>query len=144
MSVLFTRIRPKWFTPVAQLAILWYLAALTLLVAQQLGETPLTAAFFTAEQQLVTLQPAWLTLLSGATLLLGACATLLLATKKAPAVVLMTLTFLLHLMLLLERSLGDYWQQLGFNAVAQPLLLTVVAGYLVFLSHRAGAAGWLR
>ena len=63
MSVLFTRIRPKWFTPVAQLAILWYLAALTLLVAQQLGETPLTAAFFAAEQQLpIFTFPDWETL----------------------------------------------------------------------------------
>ena len=51
----------------------------------------------------------------------------------------------LPLELLLDRLLGsDAWALYGFNGIAQPLLLFVVSGYLMFLTHRASAAGWLR
>jgi hypothetical protein len=145
MSVLFTRLRPKWFTPVAQLGVLWHLAVAALLIAERAGQAADYAPFAATEQLLLINQPGWLVAVQFITVTIGAFGALMLATKKSSAVALLSATLLSYLLLLLDRLLGsDAWALYGFNGIAQPLLLFVVSGYLMFLTHRASAAGWLR
>jgi len=145
MSVLFTRLRPKWFTPVAQLGLLWHLAIVALLVAERAGQADSYAPFAAIEQQLLAAQPLWLVAIQLATATVGAFGALMLATKKSSAVPPLTAVLLSYAMLLLDRLLsGEAWSLYGFNGIAQPLLLFAVSSYLMFLTHRASAAGWLR
>lgn len=145
MSVLFTRIRPKWFTPVAQLGILWYAAACFLVVAQYRGMAADYAPFSAAEQQLLASQPSWLLILQALGLLIGFWGAFMLATKKTAAIALLTLTFITHIGLLAQRLLAtDAWSQHGQMGINQPLLMALVSTYLLFLTYRAATAGWLR
>ncbi len=145
MSVLFTRLRPRWFTPVAQLGVLWHLAVAALLVAERAGQAASYAPFAATEQQQLASQPGWLVAVQFATVTIGAFGALMLATKKSAAVALLSATLFSYLLLLLDRLLGsDAFAVHGFNGIAQPLLLFAVSGYLLFLTHRASAAGWLR
>lgn len=145
MSVLFTRVRPKWFTPVAQLGTLWHLAACFLVIAQYRGVATEYAPFAAAEQQLLASQPGWLLVLQVVGLLLGTAGSLMLATKKAAAIPLLTLTFLTHTGLLAQRLMAtDAWSQFSHLGINQPLLMALVSTYLLFLTYRAATAGWLR
>ena len=145
MSVLFTRMRPRWFTPVAQLGTLSHLAATALLAAEYSGRAIEYISFAAAEQQILASQSLWLTLTQAVGLLLGSWGALMLATKKSAAVPLLMLTFLIHISLMLQRLLASSaWGEFGYQGLTQPLLLALVSSYLVFLCHRASAAGWLR
>ena len=135
---------PKWFVPVAVLALLW-----NLLGCFQIGMnflmTDADIAKLTAEEQaIVAAMPSWLLIGSAIGVVGGALGSLGLVLKRRWATPLLMLSVL-----------GLVVQDVGFALVARtaPIptagwilqgVVFVIAVLLVLLSRRAAANGWLR
>lgn len=135
---------PKWFVPVAVLALLW-----NLLGCFQIGMnflmTDADIAKLTAEEQaIVAAMPSWLLIGSAIGVVGGALGSLGLVLKRRWATPLLMLSVL-----------GLVVQDVGFALVARtaPIptagwilqgVVFVIAVLLVVLSRKAAANGWLR
>lgn len=135
---------PKWFVPVAVLALLWNLFG-CFQIGMNFLMTDADIAKLTAEEQaIVAAMPSWLLIGSAIGVVGGALGSLGLVLKRRWATPLLMLSVL-----------GLVVQDVGFALVARtaPIptagwilqgVVFVIAVLLVLLSRRAAANGWLR
>ena len=144
-SMLFNKTPPKWFTPVALLALAWN----GLGMAVYLSQVTMTSEAFSQlpqlEQRLMEATPNWVTGIFAAAVTLGVLGALGLVIKKGWAVPLLTLSFIAVLIqmghwLFIAGALAS----LGPQSVAMPAVVTAVALFILLLSRKAIASGWIR
>jgi hypothetical protein len=135
---------PKWFVPVAVLALLWNLFG-CFQIGMNFLMTDADIAKLTAEEQaIVAAMPSWLLIGSALGVVGGALGSLGLVLKRRWATPLLMLSVL-----------GLVVQDIGFALVARtaPIptagwilqgVVFVIAVLLVVLSRKAAANGWLR
>ena len=135
---------PKWFVPVAVLALLWNLLGCFQIGMNFLMTDADIAALTAEEQAIVAAMPSWLLIGSALGVVGGALGSLGLVLKRRWATPLLMLSVL-----------GLVVQDIGFALVARtaPIptagwilqgVVFVIAVLLVVLSRKAAANGWLR
>ncbi|MEP7384469.1 MAG: hypothetical protein ABI910_22540 [Gemmatimonadota bacterium] len=136
---------PKWYTPVAVVALLWNLFG----CAAYLMDVRLTpddvAKMSAAQQAMYAARPAWSVGATAIAVWCGAagCLGLLLRRRWATALLIASLVGVLGQDLWLFALSGSVAQAGGTVLVLQGLVL-VVATALVMLARNASAQGWLR
>ena len=135
---------PKWFTPVAVLALLWNLLG-CFMIWMDATLTPDAVAALPADQQAIhAARETWMVIGSIVAVAAGALGSLGLVLKRRWATPLLVLSVL-----------GLIVQDLGFVLIARSLpipmagwimqgLVLVIAILLVVMARKAAAAGWLR
>ena len=135
---------PKWFTPVAVLALLWNLLG-CFMIAMDAMMPPDAVAALPADMQAVhAARETWMVIGSIVAVAAGALGSLGLVLKRRWATPLLILSVL-----------GLVVQDLGFVLIARTLpiptagwimqgLVLVIAILLVVMARKAAAAGWLR
>ena len=135
---------PKWFTPVAVLALLWNLLG-CFMIWMDATLTPDADAALPADQQAIhAARETWMVIGSIVAVAAGALGSLGLVLKRRWATPLLILSVL-----------GLVVQDLGFALISRTLpipmagwimqgLVLVIAILLVVMARKAAAAGWLR
>ena len=135
---------PKWFVPVAVLALLWNLLGCFMIFVDA-SMTPDAVAALPADQQAVhAARETWMVIGSIVAVATGALGSLGLVLKRRWATPLLVLSVL-----------GLIVQDLGFVLIARTLpipgagwilqgMVLLIAILLVVMSRKAAAAGWLR
>ena len=135
---------PKWFTPVAVLALLWNLLG-CFMIWMDATLTPDAVAALPADQQAIhAARETWMVIGSIVAVAAGALGSLGLVLKRRWATPLLILSVL-----------GLVVQDLGFALISRTLpipmagwimqgLVLVIAILLVVMARKAAAAGWLR
>lgn len=135
---------PKWYLPVAVLALLWNLLGCFQIAMNFLMTDADIAALPAAEQAIVAAMPSWLLVGSAIGVVAGALGSLGLVLKRRWATPLLVLSVL-----------GLVLQDIGFVLVARTAaipsaglilqgVVLAIAILLVLLARKASAAGWLR
>jgi hypothetical protein len=134
---------PRWFTIFAILALLWNLLGVAAFVMQATLSPEAIAAMPEAEQALYNNYPSWALIAFAVGVFGGLVGSLLLVLKKnlAGPVLWLSLIGVLIQMgygFLIARS----HEVLGPTSVIMPLVVIVIAVYLVMLAAKAKRNGW--
>jgi hypothetical protein len=136
--------RPVSFWIVAVLALLWNLLGVAMF-CMQMAMTPEQLAAMPPEQrQIMEATPDWLQVAYAVAVFGGVLGAIGLLVKKRWA----STFFLLSLVGLVVQCVGTFlvtpaWSVLGPSGLAMPILLLVIALFLLSYSRRAAARGWL-
>jgi hypothetical protein len=135
---------PKWFLPVAVLALLWNLIGCAAFVQQALMSPEAMSALAPAEQALLRSQPMWATIAYAVAVFGGAVGSLALLLRRRFALMLLTaslvgvLVQMFHVFIL-SRAVDVH----GASALTLPAMVIVIAFALVWLARKAVRRGWL-
>ena len=135
---------PKWFTPVAVLALLWNLLGCFMIAMDAMMPPDAVAALPADQQAIHAARAPWMVIGSIVAVAAGALGSLGLVLKRRWATPLLILSVL-----------GLVVQDLGFALISRTLpipmagwimqgLVLVIAILLVVMARKAAAAGWLR
>ena len=135
---------PKWFTPVAVLALLWNLLGCFMIAMDAMMPPDAVAALPADQQAIHAARAPWMVIGSIVAVAAGALGSLGLVLKRRWATPLLILSVL-----------GLVVQDLGFVLIARTLpiptagwimqgLVLVIAILLVVMAHKAARHGWLR
>lgn len=132
---------PKWFVPVAVVALLWNLIGLAAIAMDAMADP---AALTPAQQALVASTPLWAKIGSWVGVGAGALGSLGLVLRKGWAVMLLTISFagviVQDVWLFLLADVGSAYGSAPL--VMQGIVLLIAIG-LVSLARSARAKGWL-
>ncbi|NQZ23119.1 MAG: hypothetical protein HRT53_13820 [Colwellia sp.] len=134
---------PSWFKVVAIIALVWNLLGVLAFAGQMMLTPEMLAELPVAEQELYASTPLWATIAFAIAVFFGAFGSLLLLLKKAlsTAILILSLVGVVVQMLhtfLLSKSL----EVLGPNSMIMPVIVILIAIYLVWLSKNAQVNGW--
>ncbi|MBU8975809.1 MULTISPECIES: hypothetical protein [unclassified Lysobacter] len=145
MSTAISSPRPVTYWIVAALALLWNLLGV-LMFCMQLAATPGQIAMMPPEQRLILEStPSWLQAAYGVAVFGGVLGAIgLLMSRRWAATF-----FLLSLLGLIVQIVGTFtvtpaWAALGPAGLIMPILLLLIALFLLSYARRAAARGWLR
>lgn len=132
---------PKWFTPVAVVALLWNLLGAAALAMDAMADP---AALTPAQQALVASTPLWAKIGSWVGVGAGALGSLGLVLRKGWAVMLLTISFagvvVQDVWLFLLADVGSAY---GSAPLVMQGIVLLIAISLVSLARSARAKGWL-
>ncbi len=136
--------RPTSYWIVAVLALLWNLLGVAMFCMQAMLTPEQVAAMPPEQRQILQATPGWLQTAYAVAVFGGVLGAIGLLLKKRWA----TTFFLLSLVGLVVQCLGTFlvtpaWSVLGPTGLAMPILLLVIALFLLSYSRRAAARGWL-
>jgi hypothetical protein len=136
---------PKWFTPVAFVALLWNLVGCLAFAADLSLSQADVAAMPEAQQALYTARPLWALIATGAAVLGGALGCVGLMMKRTWAKPL----FLISLLGLVVQDIGlfvigDTVALAGPAPLIMQGIVFVIAVGLLLLAHKAQKNGWLK
>lgn len=136
--------RPMWFWIVSILALLWNLMGVAAFV-MQMNMSPEALAALPADQQaLYTLMPGWVTMAYAVAVFGGALGCLMLVLKKKLAVPLLVLSLLGVLAQMAYMFLlSDTFLVMGQAAMAMPIVIIVIAVFLVWFARLSVRRGWI-
>ncbi|WNC73657.1 hypothetical protein RGQ13_06600 [Thalassotalea psychrophila] len=121
---------PKWFTVVAVLALLWNLMGV-MAYLQESGTTPAT--------------PIWVTMAFAFAVFGGALGCLLLILKRALAKIILIISLASVLVQMFHAYfISNAWEVFGPGGAIMPVMVIVVAIYLVWLSQMASQKSWIK
>ncbi|WNC67289.1 hypothetical protein RI845_12245 [Thalassotalea nanhaiensis] len=121
---------PKWFTVVAVLALLWNLMGVMAFL-QDPGATPAT--------------PIWVTMAFAFAVFGGALGCLLLLLKQALAKIILIISLASVLVQMFHAYfISNAWEVFGPGGAIMPVMVIVIAIYLVWLSQMAMQKSWLK
>lgn len=134
---------PSWFKVVAIIALIWNLFGVLAFAGQMMLTPEILAELPVAEQELYASTPLWATVAFAIAVFSGAFGSLLLLLKKAlsTAILIFSLVGVVVQMLhafFLSKSL----EVLGPNSMIMPVIVILIAIYLVWLSKKAQSNGW--
>ena len=134
---------PSWFKVVAIISLIWNLFGVLAFAGQMMLTPEILAELPVAEQELYASTPLWATVAFAIAVFLGAFGSLLLLLKKAlsTAILIFSLVGVVVQMLhafFLSKSL----EVLGPNSMIMPVIVILIAIYLVWLSKKAQSNGW--
>lgn len=134
---------PRWFTVVAILAVLWNLMGVAAFFMQLNMSPEALAAMPEAQQALYNSYPTWALAAFAVGVFGGALGSLLLVLKKNLAGPVLWISLI---GVVIQMSYGvviaKSYEVLGPTSVVMPLLVVVVAVYLVMLAAKAKSNGW--
>lgn len=135
---------PKWFMVVAILALLWNLMGVMAYIMQVTMTPEVMAQLPEVERNLYEAAPAWSTGAFAVAVFAGALGSLLLVIKKALAIpVLIASLGAVLVQMSYVFFMSDSIAVLGPGSMVMPLVVIVIAVYLVILSRSAKVAGWI-
>ncbi len=134
---------PKWFIIVAALALVWNLFGVMAFVMHANMSPDAIAALPEAERALYESYPMWALIAFACAVFGGVLGSLLLVLKKSLAVPVLLISLIGVLVqmghsFLIARSHEVY----GPESIALPILVLVIAIYLVMLAGKAKKRGW--
>lgn len=138
-------VRPRYFTWVAILALVWNLIGLAMFWMQVTMDPARLATLPGPQQQVHLATPGWVNVAFAFAVLGGVLGSLALLLRRRWAVPM----FQVSLLGLLVQIVGAYlvtpaWQAFGAAGLAMPVLLLVITLALLFYARRCAARGWLR
>jgi len=134
---------PKWFTFFAILALLWNLLGVMAFVMQATMSPEALAALPEAEQALYNNYPTWALVAFGVAVFGGALGSLLLALKKNVAGPVLLISLIGVLLQTGHSFFGaKAYEVYGPSSLIMPIMVVVIAIYLVMLAAKAKNNGW--
>lgn len=134
---------PSWFKVVAIIALIWNLLGVLAFVGQMVITPEMLAALPTAEQELYSSTPIWVTVAFAVAVFAGAFGSLLLLLKKTLA----TPILIFSLVGVLMQNIHSFFMSKSFEVygaggMVMPVIVILIAIYLVLLAKKAQAQGW--
>lgn len=121
---------PKWFTVVTVLALIWNLMGVMAFFQQQ-GTTPAT--------------PIWVIMAFAFAVFGGTLGCLLLMLKKALAKIILLVSLISVIVQMFHAYyISNAWEMFGPGGAIMPVMVIIVAIYLVWLSDKALQNFWLK
>jgi len=134
---------PGWFMAVAILALLWNLLGVFAFIAQMTMSPEVLATMPQEQQDLVTSMPTWATVAFAVAVNFGALGSLLLVLKKSLAGLFLQLSLA---GILVQNFYGFFMtnalEASGNIALVMPIVVILIAIYLVYLAAKAKRLGW--
>ncbi len=134
---------PRWFTIFAILALLWNLLGVAAFVMQATMSPEALAALPEAEQALYNSYPTWALIAFAAGVFGGAIGSLLLVMKKNLAGPVLWISLI---GVVIQMGYGVFiarsYEVLGAASIVMPVMVVVIATYLVILAAKAKRNGW--
>ena len=135
---------PSWFKIVAIIAFVWNLLGVLAFVGQMFMTPEMLAELPVAEQELYANTPMWATAAFAMAVFAGALGSLLLLMKKGLATLVLTLSLVGVLVQMFHSFfMSKSFEVYGPGAAVMPMMVIVIAVYLVWLSNKAQKNGWL-
>jgi hypothetical protein len=136
---------PKWFNIVASIAIIWnLLGVIAFVMGPALNDNTLVA-LSEAERDLYLATPLWATIAFGVAVFAGALGCIALLAKKSIAKPILTLSLIAVIVQMFHAYfISDSWEVFGPGGAIMPLMVIIIAIYLVMLSVKALKKGWIR
>ena len=134
---------PAWFMIVAVVALVWNALGVMAYIQQQLMGPEAMAALTEAERQLMANTPAWATAAFAIAVHAGVLGCLLLVLKKNLAGLLLQLSLAAVLVQMFHAFfMSNSYEVFGPGGLIMPVMVLLIAVYLVFLAARARANRW--
>ena len=134
---------PGWFMAVAILALLWNLLGVFAFIAQVTMSPEALATLPQEQQDLFTSMPTWATVAFAVAVNFGALGSLLLVLKKNLAGLFLQLSLA---GILIQNVHGFFMtnalEVYGNKALVMPVIVILIAIYLVYLAAKAKRMGW--
>jgi hypothetical protein len=135
---------PAWFLIVGVLALIWNLMGVMAYIAQATMSPEALAALPEAERTLYETTPAWAKAAFAMAVHAGALGCLFLVLKKGWALPLLLLSLASVVVQMVHAFfISDAFAVFGPGGMIMPLMVIVIAIYLVWLARSAKAKGWL-
>ena len=138
-----TKVIPSWFKIVAIIALIWNLLGVLAFVGQMLITPEMLSALPIAEQELYANTPLWATTAFTIAVFSGAFGSLFLLMRKSIATPLLTFSLVGILVqnvhsFFISNSIEVY----GPGGMIMPVMIILLAIYLIWLAKNAQANGW--
>jgi len=135
---------PSWFKGVAIIALIWNIFGVLAFMGQMMITPEMLAELPVAQQELYTSTPEWAKAAFAIAVFSGVLGSLSLLLKKAVAVP-MFIASLVGVVVQMFHAffLSKSIEVLGLNSVIMPVMVILLAFYLVWLSKKAQVNGWL-
>ncbi len=135
---------PKWFWVVSGIALVWNLMGVMVYIMHVTMTDEALAALPDGERLLYETVPAWAMVAFAFAVWGGVLGCVLLLIRKGWALP----VFVLSLCGIIVQNIHSFfisksWEVFGPGSVAMPIMVIVIAIYLVVLSRRARAEGWI-
>ena len=135
---------PKWFLIVGIIALVWNLLGVFAYIMQQTMSPEDIAALSDAERTLRETTPAWASAAFAIAVHGGALGCLALVFKKGWALPLLVLSLAAVLVQMVHAFfISNSIEVFGPGGMIMPVLIIVIAVYLVFLARSAKEKGWI-
>lgn len=136
---------PTWFWVVAGLGLAWNLLGVVAFVMQMTLTPEALAELSEAERQLVQATPLWVNMVYAVAVFGGALGCAALLTRKSWAVALLVISLLAVLLQMSYAFLmSDSLEVYGNAALVMPIIVIVIAIFLVWFAVMAKGKGWIR
>jgi hypothetical protein len=134
---------PRWFTIFSLLALIWNLLGVSAFVMQATMSPEALAALPEAEQALYSNYPGWAMIAFGIGVIGGVLGSLLLILKKNLAGPVLWIS-LIGVLIQMGHSvfIAKFYEVLGATSLIMPVMVVVIAAYLVVLAAKAKKNGW--
>ena len=134
---------PSWFKIVAIIAFVWNLLGVLAFVGQMFMTPAMLAELPVAEQELYANTPMWATAAFAVAVFAGALGSLLLLMKKGLAIPVLTFSFVGVLVQMFHSFvMSKSFEVYGPGAAVMPMMVIIIAIYLVWLANKAQKNGW--
>jgi hypothetical protein len=134
---------PTWFTVVAAVLLVWNLLGVMAYIGQVTMSPEALAALPEAQRQLYATTPAWATAAFAIAVNGGALGCVLLLLKKSLALVVLQLSLLGVLAQMYHAFfMSNSFEVFGPGGTVMPVMVVVIAIYLISLAAKAKARRW--
>ena len=138
-----TKVIPSWFKIVAIIALIWNLLGVLAFVGQMLITPEMLSALPIAEQELYANTPLWATAAFAIAVFSGAFGSLFLLMRKSLA----TPLLIFSLVGVLVQNVHSFFisnsiEVYGPGGMIMPVMIILLAIYLIWLAKNAQANGW--
>jgi len=135
---------PKWFIPVAILAMVWNLMGVMAFISQVMMTPEMIAELPQAEQVFYTSLPLWATMAFACAVFGGAFGSLALLMKKMLAEPLLILSLVgVAVQMFHSFVISNSFEVFGPGGAIMPAMIVIIAIVLVRLTGKAKINGWL-
>jgi hypothetical protein len=135
---------PKWFVILAIVLAIWNLLGVMAFIMQITMTAEQISALPSKEQMLYQDIPLWVNIAFGCAVFGGALGCIALAFKKAIALPILFISLAGVLVQMFHSFfIADSFEIYGPGGTIMPIMVIVVAFYLVWLANNAKAKGWL-
>ena len=135
---------PTWFTVVAAVMLVWNLLGVMAFIAQVMMSPEAMAALPDAERQLYETTPVWATAAFAIAVICGAVGCLMLLLKKNLAANFLQLSLVGVLVQMYHAFfMSKSFEVFGPGQMVMPVMVIIIAIYLVTLAAKAKARRWV-
>jgi len=134
----------KWLMPIAIFAFIWNALGVMAYLAQVYMTDDALALLPTEQQELYQNVPTWVTAAFAIAVFAGALGSLLLILKKKLATAILTISLIgVMLQMVYNFFLSNTMEVYGPGSMIMPVMVLIIAFFLVWYSKKATVNGWL-